>query len=913
MSTFPRHFSDKFFFRFQNNSALPDKYFFFDILPYDSLNCILGLTMGRRAKSIVFTLFSLGLLLSLFAAASSWLFFDSFSKLETKSMLTEVTRAKESIQIELDHIDNITSDYSCWDEAYLFVQNKNLQFAVSNLADPAFSKLRLNLIAYFSDDGKMVFGKLIDYRNNKVLQMSTNLRQSLSPGAPLLTHNSTETALKGFLSTSEGLLMVVSRPVLTSQGSGPSNGTIVMGRFLDAAEIKDIGTRTQRSLTVLTPDSPEISKRADSYLKNSSPDIQLETTSSTITGYQSINDIFGKQAFILRVDAPRTLFQQGEKAIAYYLILFAAIILISAGGIYRIFERLTSSLQRQKEAQEHYHTLVDKAAEGIVLVTQNGYFILEANAAFALLTGTTIQEILGCSILDFFDDSGDELCEELSRVLFETRELKLRHRSGQTVFVEVNGSSLSFQGQVAISFIIHNVTERKTFEKQLMYQAGHDPLTGLPNRNLLNDRLTQAIAISERRKNPIVLILLDLDHFKAINDTLGHSYGDQLLITVGQRLQELIRGSDTIARIGGDEFVAVLTTGNQSDSVIKVVQRFLDSISRPFSFQGQEIWVTASIGIAQYPEDGEDPETLFKKADTAMYHIKENGRNGYQFFADEMNRKISKRMKIESHLRYALEKNEFQLNYQPQIDLATGKIVGMEVLLRWHNEELGSVSPADFIPVAEDTGQIVAIGEWALRSACIQYRDWTDLDFPKLRMAVNLSPRQFGQNNLVEMVKKILHETGIEASNLDLEVTESLMMHNIEDSIDKMHALRELGISLSIDDFGTGYSSLSSLQRFPLNFLKVDKSFVQEIGTGSKAVIIRAIVAMAHSLGLSIIAEGVETVDQLNFLRKHHCEEVQGFYFSKPLSTEKFAELITNTGSCNDIFSESDTISTEVL
>jgi diguanylate cyclase (GGDEF)-like protein len=444
-----------------------------------------------------------------------------------------------------------------------------------------------------------------------------------------------------------------------------------------------------------------------------------------------------------------------------------------------------------------------------------------------------------------------------------------------------------------------------------MYQAGHDPLTGLPNRNLLNDRLTQAIAISERRKSTIVLILLDLDHFKAINDTLGHSFGDQLLITVGQRLQELIRGSDTIARIGGDEFVAVLTTGNHSDSVVTVVKRFLESISRPFSFQGQEIWVTASIGIAQYPEDGEDPETLFKKADTAMYHIKENGRNGFQFFADEMNRKISKRMKIESNLRYALEKNEFHLNYQPQIDLTTGKIVGMEVLLRWHNEELGSVSPDDFIPVAEDTGQIVAIGEWALRSACTQYRDWTDLDFPRLRMAVNLSPRQFGQNNLVEMVKNILNETGIEATNLDLEVTESLMMHNIEDSIDKMHALRELGISLSIDDFGTGYSSLSSLQRFPLNFLKVDKSFVQEIGTGNKAVIIRAIVAMAHSLGLSIIAEGVETVDQLNFLRKHHCEEVQGFYFSKPLSTEKFAELIVNTVSCNDIFSESDIIRTE--
>lgn len=291
-----------------------------------------------------------------------------------------------------------------------------------------------------------------------------------------------------------------------------------------------------------------------------------------------------------------------------------------------------------------------------------------------------------------------------------------------------------------------------------------------------------------------------------------------------------------------------------------------------------------------------------------MYHIKEHGRNGFQFFADEMNRKISKRMKIESNLRCAMEKNEFYLHYQPQIELASGKIVGMEVLLRWNNSELGSVSPVDFIPVAEDTGQIVAIGEWVLRTACLQYKEWSAKKIPKLRMAVNLSPRQFGQHNLVEMVRNILIETGIEAANLDLEVTESLMMHNVEDSIEKMVALKLLGISLSIDDFGTGYSSLNSLQRFPLNILKVDRSFVQEIGNGSKAVIIRAIVAMAHSLGMSIIAEGVETVDQLNFLRNHHCEEVQGYYFSPPLTSDKFIELFSMADCSNPISPELENI-----
>lgn len=862
--------------------------------------------MRRRAKTIAFTLLALGILLALFAAGSSRLFSNSFSKLETESMLTEVERASESIQSELEHIDNIASDYSCWDEAYMFVQNGNRHFITSNLANTAFSKLKLSLIAYFDADGKMIFGKHVNLNTNREQPIPATLLSLLVPNAPLLTHPSIESVIKGILTTPEGFLLITSRPVLDSQGKGPSKGTIVMARHLDTKEIQRISTQTHRSLTVLPLHSPEIPTNIEKVLLDPHNDIHLTTTSKIIKGYKSVKDIFGKKTIVIRVDAPRSLSQQGEKTIGYFLALFALIILISAVSIYLVFERLTSSLQKQQEAQEHYRTLVDKAAEGIVLATSHGYFILEANAAFALLTGMSIQEVLGCSLLDFFDGTAEDLNDDFDRVLSETRELKLRHRSGQTLFAEVNGSSLSFQGENVISFIIHNVTERKNFEEQLMYQAGHDPLTGLPNRNLLNDRLSQAIAISERKKSSIVLILLDLDHFKAINDTLGHSYGDQLLITVGRRLQELIRGSDTIARIGGDEFVAVLTTGSHNDNVITVVTRFLEAIAMPFSFQGQEIWVTASIGIAQYPEDGEDPETLFKKADTAMYHIKEHGRNGFQFFADEMNRKISKRRKIESNLRYALEKNEFYLQYQPQIELSSGKIVGMEVLLRWHNNELGSVSPADFIPVAEDTGQIVAIGEWALRAACSQYRDWAEQNFPKLRMAVNLSPRQFGQNNLVDMVRNILFETGIDATSLDLEVTESLMMHNIEDSIDKMVALRELGISLSIDDFGTGYSSLSSLQRFPLNYLKVDRSFVQEIGNGSKAVIIRTIVAMGHSLGLSVIAEGVETVEQLNFLRKHHCEEVQGFYFSRPLSTDKFAELITRAVVGNEVFPEAE-------
>lgn len=851
--------------------------------------------MGRRTKTIVFILILLALLLALFAAGSRWLFLDSFSALETANMLTEVQRARESILSELDQIETIATDYSGWDEAYQFVQDKNPAFVRSNLADAIYSKLRLNLIAYFNADGQVIYARIFDFRQQRELPGAGGIMSHLKPGSALLAHTSSDTAIKGFVTTAEGVLMAVSRPVLTSNYTGPAMGTLVMARFLDGAEVDSIGARTRRSLSMLTSDLQGRTEARGEHRQLSGPDdVHLTSSGSDISGYVQFHDIYGNDAFKLRVTAPRSISIQGRKTVGNFFILFAFMTILSAGAIYAVFERLTSSLRKQRESEMQYHTLVERAAEGIV-ITSEDYFILDANAAFASLTGKTLQEMRGCSLMEYFDGTHDDLREDFSKLISQSREMRLHHRSGDLVVAEVNASRINHEGKPVLSFIVHDITERKNFEDQLMYQANHDPLTGLPNRILLNDRLSHALAMARRRNCRIVFMLLDLDHFKVINDTLGHSYGDSLLCASAQRLKKLVRASDTIARIGGDEFVAVLTTLNNRNDVITIAQRYLEEISRPYILQGQEINLTASIGISQFPDDGDSPEELFKRADTAMYNVKDRGRNGIQFYAEEMNLRASKRMSIESRLRHAIEHNELSLHYQPQIDLASGKIVGMEALLRWSNAELGPVSPADFIPVAEETGLIVPLGAWALQTACRQYMSWADSGLPNLRMAVNLSPRQFVQKDLMEMVQKILIETGIEPSRLDLEVTESLMMNNIEDSIEKMVALKKLGVSLSIDDFGTGYSSLNCLQRFPLDILKVDRSFVTEIGNGNKSVIIRAIVAMAHSLGLSVVAEGVETVEQLNFLRNHRCEEVQGYYFSRPLPADRFLELILTT------------------
>jgi len=853
--------------------------------------------MRHRAKTIIVILITLATVLALFALGSRYLFQDSFSQLETSRMQTEIARVNESIYYELDQIYTIAGDYSGWDDAYRFVQNGNHAFIKTNLADAIFPKLRLNLIAYLDTNGNVIYCRLFDYCNNRELPIPADIKSQLSLGSPLLANPVKEDAVKGFITTADGILMSSSRPVLTSDYKGPAKGTLVMARYFSVSELQEISKRTKHTLAIRKlpiSEQDKESHRILSYLKNPT-DAYVLSDNETIYGYSHFHDIYGKDAFMLKISSPSNIAMQGQSTVNKFFILFACMSLLSAGGIYAVFDRLTSSLQKQRESEMQYHTLVERAAEGIVITTMEGYFILNANAAFASLTGMPLKEIRGCSLLTFFDGTHAELREEFTRLLTQTRELKLVNRSGNTVFAEVNASKINHEGKPVLSLIIHNITERKNFENKLMYQANHDPLTGLPNRILLNDRLSYSLAMARRKKGRIVLMLLDFDHFKVINDTMGHSYGDELLQAAAQRLQLLVRSSDTIARIGGDEFVAVLTTLNSKNNVITIANRYLEEIAKPFNLQGQEVNLTTSIGIAQFPDDGDTAEILFKKADTAMYNVKERGRNGIQFYAEEMNHRAHKRMKIESRLHHAIERNELSLHYQPQINLDSGKIVGMEVLLRWTNSELGSVSPAEFIPIAEESGLIVPLGKWALQTSCLQFMNWSAKGLPNLRMAVNLSPRQFNQKDLVEMVQDILNTSGIEPSCLDLEVTESLMMNNIEDSIEKMIALKQLGVSLSIDDFGTGYSSLNCLQRFPLDILKVDRSFVMEIGKGNKSVIIRAIVAMAHSLGLTVIAEGIETVEQLNFLRIHRCEEVQGYYFSRPLPAAQFFELISGT------------------
>jgi diguanylate cyclase (GGDEF)-like protein len=436
--------------------------------------------------------------------------------------------------------------------------------------------------------------------------------------------------------------------------------------------------------------------------------------------------------------------------------------------------------------------------------------------------------------------------------------------------------------------------ERKRYQEELEHQANYDALTGLPNRSLLHDRLKQAV-FTQRAAHPIAVVFIDLDHFKLINDSLGHSLGDTLLTTIAERLNSIVRDGDTVARLGGDEFVLILADQTKGDVVFRVMQRILNAISEPMVLGGHELCITCSAGVSVYPQDGPDVESLLKNADAAMYQAKERGRNNFQFYTSEMNAHANERLALEHSLRKALERNELLLHYQPKVDLATGRIVGAEALVRWLHSDWGVIQPDRFIPIAEDTGLIVPIGEWVLRNACIQNREWQDAGLPAVSISVNLSARQFRQETLVKTVEKILLETGLAAEHLEMELTESVVMHDAEAAVSILHGLKSLGVRLSVDDFGTGYSSLSYLMRLPIDTLKIDRTFVQDIDTQGQAegVLAHAIISLARSLKLKVVAEGVETAAQLNFLRSHHCDEAQGFYFSKPLPADEYARMLT--------------------
>jgi len=571
--------------------------------------------------------------------------------------------------------------------------------------------------------------------------------------------------------------------------------------------------------------------------------------------------------------------------------LYAQLMLIRQKQAYAQLERSSHLLR----------LVVDNAHDAFFSINATGK-IIDWNPAAESMFGWPREEVLGRDITQtiispehrqaFSDELGDFSESEQTKFLNLQRETSLWHRESYEFPAEISIVPLLMGDSFIFSGFARDISERRLAEDRLKQLAHTDVLTGLPNRQSFNSLLLQEIGIARHHQQKLAVMFLDLDHFKAVNDSIGHDAGDQLLRETAKRLQDCIRDSDTIARLGGDEFVFILPNLHSDDEPSHICGRILNSMHKSFYIHNHECFVGASIGISIFPRDGDTLETLEKHADIAMYRAKAAGKNGFKYYEADMSKFVLKRMKMERAMRHALERDELNILYQPQVNIGNRKFVGLESLVRWQHPEMGTILPDEFISFAEETGLILPLGEHVLRTTCEQGKAWLDAGLPALQLAVNFTPRQFADEGLVEMVAGTLDDSGLPRECLEVEITESSAMENIEVSQDVLHELKKLGVKVAIDDFGTGFSSLGYLKSFPITALKIDKTFIAGVTNDEKdSAIVTTIIELAHSLGLKVIAEGVETEEQLAFLSKHNCDIGQGYLFSKPLTADKVPDL----------------------
>ena len=553
-----------------------------------------------------------------------------------------------------------------------------------------------------------------------------------------------------------------------------------------------------------------------------------------------------------------------------------------------------------RQSEERYRTIIDEMEEWYFETDLSGS-ITFFNYIFAKVLGYSQESLIGQNFKNFIKkEDSNSAYKLLDHVLKAGKSAKnfpyeFIRTDGKITFVEFSiFPKMNKEGMIIGSRGIgHDVTERKHAEDRIQFLATHDSLTGLPNRLMFSQLLKHSIESASRHKRQMAVFFIDLDRFKIINDTKGHDAGDQLLQEIASRYKQTLRAADVVSRLGGDEFVILIEEVNLISNVAIIAHKILESTIKPMLLLGDECRVTASIGISIYPNDGEDEQSLIKNADIAMYFAKEEGKNNYQFYSKDIQAQSTERLAIETGLRLALEQNEFSLNYQAKVDFKTDEITGVEALLRWQNPLLGTVTPTQFIPVAEETGMIISIGKWVMKTACAQNVLWQKQGLPPICISVNLSLRQLTDDDLINDIKAALKESGMEPYLLELEITEGMIMSNPTPIIAILANIKKLGVRLSIDDFGTGYSSLAQIKHFPVDTLKVDRSFIRNLPEDAEnEATTKAIIAMGKTLGLTIVAEGVETIEQMNYLKEHSCDEMQGYFFSKPIVAEQFAELL---------------------
>ncbi len=806
--------------------------------------------MKLKTRILLFAGITLVCLITGIYIYSSGFLMKSFTDVERDDTVEDIQRAEMGFAQMSTDLHVKTVDWASRDDSYKFMLDRNPAFINSNMIDSSIKTMQLDVIFYLDLQGKMFYSKPVKRLQEIEAPSPAGVLAKVGVDRILASQRDEQGGLHGLILLPECPMLFSVRPIFSTNGKGPCRGWVLFGRYFDSSALKDLASRTRTNIRIWdrnSKDLPQDVRLALNEIKSSSTSLIRPMNSQLVAGYNQLFDSEGNPLLIMRVAKQRLIYNQGILSVQYLtqFILFATFVFTGVMLItleFFIFSRLSKLTFQVKNIGGD---------------TEQSHVYLNGNDELKLLADT----ING--MLATLDATSEDL---------RVSEKKLRDYNEN------------------LERTVHERTE------QIEHQAFHDALTGLPNRALFMDRLQLAQARAQRTQSPLSVIFIDLDNFKMVNDTLGHEAGDQLLKMIAERILQCVRIGDTVARLGGDEFTILLEEVTGVEIAVEVAEKVLHSLSFPIRVANQEIFASASLGIAFQDKEFEACDSLLRNADTAMYEAKTNGKTGYLLFDPKMNDRIAGRLLIETGLHEALEQGQFFLNYQPLVSLDSNHMIGVEALLRWEHPTMGLIMPGKFISIAEDTGMIVQIGYWVLEEACRQMKAWEDEhpEYGAFTMNVNLSGKQLLRADVVDRVRAALEKTGIDPSHVKLEITESVMMTDMDTTTERLYGLKALGVKLAMDDFGTGYSCMANMTSFPLDTIKIDRAFIQRLSNdeANSKHMVEAIIALSKALLLDVTGEGVETLQQVLYLKSLGCDIAQGYYFAEPLTPDDMVSFL---------------------
>ncbi len=858
--------------------------------------------------------FSGSLFLGAVALLVNFVMMASFERLEQASTEQSLRQVERSLDAELRQMSVVSNDYANWDEMFDFVRSRNKRFVETNFSQPGLNELNVNVVFVVDENGKEVFSsEQYPSKDQYAVPASAAARDVIMKRLGVIRAKAVAGEDAQLLPMPEGIALMSAHRIMPTSRTGPDRGLLIFVRIMSNDVAANLAETSQLPVnwwdTRKAPSFAVPLRVANAAAGRKQGNVRLINIDSAeqVSAFSVIRDIDGDSALLLATHTKRDVYAVGLQTAQYLLWAFATLVLIVLATVFVLDTRLERSSRLMRQNQELYQAVVEQADEAIVLLDPDNQEILQANTALEYMTGRSLDDLRQRSMEGALDPTSVPLYWNLlaaaasnSRV---PTELRFLAPDGTRREVEVAANHLSWNDRKIVCLLVRDLSARrqaearlKDNERKLEHLANHDPLTGLPNRVYLGYRLPNLVDEASRLGQRLAVFHIDIDSFKTVNEVAGHEVGDKYLTAVAERLRGVVSSDDLVARISGDEFVVVVRAAEPNVFQI-VAKRIGEKLREPLTVAGRGFTLSSSAGIARFPDDGRDATNLLRHADIALYHAKKRGKDLFLPFESEMTKKVNERAALEQALRIAIAERKITIHLQPMLDLATEKVVGLEALARWHHPEFGNVPPAQFIPVAEDCGLIIELGEAVLRQACMQLSEWLATGVPVVPIAINVSAQQLQRVNLTDLIRSATSDAGISPELIEIELTESVIMTEIERHIGTLSALRAMGVKVSIDDFGTGYSSLSYLKHLPIDFLKIDRSFVRDMTTDENdAAIVSAIISMAKSLQLRTIAEGVETLEQATRLAGAGCDFVQGYYYSSPLPAAECGMLLRELG-----------------